>query len=155
MKTRRQGSSSKVRPPLEEAKKLLDEAKYEVYSVQESFWEKVGPICQTMTPKESFEFRVDADPALNPWYLGSCKESFNACELDGVCEKDIADSYKYALMSEGVFRVEDESYIDFVEDDDRYCVDWGSKYAELQDRDVAILYIYLHIYKKGRKKDNK
>jgi hypothetical protein len=45
----------------------------------------------------------------------------------------------------------------FVEEDDRYCADWGEEFADELDegsRCSHTLHVDLHIYKKDRKKDN-
>jgi hypothetical protein len=88
----------------------------------EVFRNDVGPKARAMTPKRSFEARLYALEFLHP--------HFGRHPVDRIhCNK-----YEYILVSEGCFRLEDlDQYESFVEEDDRYDVDFDYVDQEATD----------------------
>jgi hypothetical protein len=156
-KSRSQSSlSSEVPNPVEKAKLLLKFTERLIHDATEDYRGKVSPICRAMTPKDSFEFRVNSELAVNR-YLGG---KWN-CSLDRDEWKDDEDDdeddgvirYDYDLHYKRDAYMQDEDFKSFVEDDDRYKVEWGGHASG--DDNAALVEITLRVYKDDHKQNDK
>jgi hypothetical protein len=102
-------------PPqiVQDASTLFDTFK-KVISVRPiRFRKKLGPLCREMSPRDSFEFR-----------LASRTEYRYAPHFDD--PKESKKGLIYQVYNADWVSPSDEEFKKFVEDDDRYTVDWGS-----------------------------
>jgi hypothetical protein len=148
--------SSEIPNPGKKAKLLLQFTERLFHDVTEDYRSKVRPICRAMTPKDSFEFRVNSELAVNR-YLGG---KWN-CSLDRDEWKDDEDDdeddgvsrYDYYLHYKGDAYMQDKNFKSFVEDDDRYKVKWGGHASG--DDNAALVEITLRVYKDDHKQSDK
>jgi hypothetical protein len=99
---------------LAEAQQLLDDTTAKLKTMKESFRQKANTLCHTMTPKESFEFRLRSERVVGPglsWDPGEEEE-----ESEKGYDYTIYFGTNYWLCGD---------FMQFVEDDDRYTVEWG------------------------------
>jgi hypothetical protein len=147
--------SSEIPNPGKKAKLLLQFTERLFHDVTEDYRGKVRPICRAMTPKDAFEFRVNSELAVNREAGGkdNCELNREGGKID---EDDGATRYDYILYyvsfknSDGC--VDNQDFISFVEDDDRYEVEWGDR---THDDDEASTQITLRVYKDDHKQNDK
>jgi hypothetical protein len=145
-------SSSEIPNPGKKAHLLLQFTERLFHDVTQDYRGKVSPICRaTMTPKDAFEFRVDSEIAVNRKLGGkTCELNRDECKDD---EDDGASRCYYYYL--GYLRdafTEDNDFLSFVEDDDRYKVKWG----DIQYEDNwAYWSIRLDVYNNDHKQNDK
>jgi hypothetical protein len=128
-----------------DAQQLLDDhaAKFRIFQEETSAQLKnmkqllrknVSTRCRTtMTPKESFEYRLQSELAVSadiPWYL---------LGKDGDIETD--RGYLYVIGTNAPFQFEDD-FMEFVQDDNRYTVDWDSHSPKMSSPTFGTLDVY-------------
>jgi hypothetical protein len=149
-------SSSEIPNPRKKAKLLLQFTERLFHDVTEDYRVKLSPICRAMTPKDSFEFRVNSEIAVNrelggKWSCGLHREGEKIDEDDGASRYDYSLSYLSLKQNDAC--MEDEDFISFVEDDDRYKVEWGDH--GYGDDNEASMDITLRVYNDDHKKNDK
>jgi hypothetical protein len=83
-------------------------------AVKEAFRQKANTLCRTMTPKESFEFRLRSEQVVRPGL------SWNPLEE----EEESEEGYDYTIRFGHWYEFK-RDFMQFLEGDDRYTVDYG------------------------------
>jgi hypothetical protein len=104
------------------AKQLLDATIAELEAVKEAFRQKANTLCRTMTPKESFEFRLRSEQFVRPGL------SWDPLEEEEESEK----GYDYTISFRHCCEFE-RDFMQFLEGDDRYTVGYGECELPYQD----------------------
>jgi uncharacterized protein YukE len=123
---------------LSEAKRLLDDTSGELEAVKDSFREKATTLCRTMTPKESFEFRLRSEQVVNPGLAWDPDESVVETGVD----------YKYKINFYQCYDLK-RDFRKFVEEDDRYTVEWGMTELPSRNADDSFGKVLVHFMPKG------
>jgi hypothetical protein len=117
---------------LAEAKQLLDDTTAELEGVKEAFRQKANTLCRTMTPKESFEFRLRSEQFVRPGL------SWNPLEE----EEESEEGYNYTICFRHCYNFE-RVFMQFLEGDDRYTVNCGQTELPYSraDQDGGLMYV--------------